>query len=78
MGYGKTCSPGCDESWRRVFTLGDKSILWWCWTHHDACQRRLHADLLNEDLRAKTHRLGGWGGELEDWIKDVQEMIRTV
>ena len=33
--------------------------------------------MLNEDLRAKTRRLGGWGGELKDWVKDVQEMIRT-
>jgi hypothetical protein len=34
--------------------------------------------MLNEELRAKARRLGGWGGELEDWVKDVQEMIRTV
>ena len=34
--------------------------------------------MLNEVMKAKTRRLGGWGGELEDWVKDVQEMIRTV
>lgn len=78
LGYGDPCSPGCDESWRDVFTLGERSILWWCWTHHDPCRRRQQADMMNEELRGKTYRLGGWGRELENWIKDVREMVRSV
>ena len=34
--------------------------------------------MMNEAFRAKIRRLGGWGGELEEWITDIQEMIRTV
>lgn len=34
--------------------------------------------MMNEAFRAKTRRLGGWGRELEEWITDIQEMIRTV
>ena len=30
------------------------------------------------EFRGKTRRLGGWGAELEEWIKDVQEMIRSI
>lgn len=77
MGYGKPCSPGCDESWRGVFSLGEKSILWWSWTHHDTSRLRYRAEIANEESRVKIRRLGGWGRELVDWIKDVQEMIRT-
>lgn len=32
--------------------------------------------MMSEPFRGKTRRLGGWGGELEEWIKDIQEMIR--
>jgi hypothetical protein len=78
IGYGKPCSPGCDESWRDVFTLGEKSVLWWSWTHHEICRRRQQADMINVELRGKIRRLGGWGGELEDWIRDIQEMVHTV
>ncbi|KAF9653303.1 hypothetical protein BDM02DRAFT_3087445 [Thelephora ganbajun] len=78
IGYEEPCSPGCDESWRDVFALGEKSILWWSWTNHDPFRQRQQADMMNEGLRAKTRRLCGWGGELEDWIKDIREMIRTV
>ena len=78
LGYGEPCSPGCDESWRGVFTLGEKSILWWGWTHHDPYRRRQQAEMMSEGFRDRTRRLGGWGGELEVWIRDIQEMIRTV
>lgn len=78
VGYGKPCSPGCDESWRDVFSLGEKSILWWSWTRHDTCRVRYQVEMANEESRVKIRRLGGWGRELEDWIKDIQEMIRTV
>ena len=33
---------------------------------------------MSEEFRAKTRRLGGWGGELEEWVKEIQEMVRTV
>ena len=78
LGYGVPCSPGCNESWRDVFTPGEKSIIWWCWTHHNPCRRRLQADMTDEELRTKIRRFGGWGGELENWIKDIQGMVRTV
>lgn len=76
--YGEPCSPGCDESWGEVFTLGEKSILWWSWTHHSPYRQRQQAEMVSERFREKTRRLGGWGGELESWINDIQEMVRTV
>ena len=78
VGYGQPCSQGCGETWSDVFSLGEKSILWWSWTHHDPCRRRQQAEMMSEGFRDKTRRLGGWGGELENWIKDVQETIRNI
>jgi hypothetical protein len=78
MGYGELCSPGCYESWRDVFTLGEENILWWSWTRHDPYRQRQQAEMTNERFQGKTRRLGGWGGELEEWIQDIQEMIRAV
>ena len=78
MGYGEPCSPGCDESWKSVFAPGEESILWWSWTHHTPHRQRQQAEITSGEFRAKTRRLGGWGGELEGWVKDVQEMVRTV
>jgi len=34
--------------------------------------------MMSEEFRDKTRRLGGWGGELENWIKDIQEMVRDI
>ena len=33
---------------------------------------------MKEEFRGKTRRLDGWGGELEEWVKSVQEMVRKV
>ena len=78
VGYGEPCSQGCDESWKSVFTPGEESILWWSWTHHTPHRQRQQVEMMSEEFRGKTRRLGGWGGELEGWVKDVQEMVRTV
>jgi hypothetical protein len=78
MGYGQPCSSGCDESWEDLFTLGEKSILRWSWTHHGPYRQRQQAEMTSEGFQGKMRRLGGWGGELEEWIKDIQEMIRKV
>jgi len=34
--------------------------------------------MIREEFRGKIRRLGGWGGELEKWVKRVQEMVRAV
>lgn len=78
VGYGQPCSPGCNESWREVFSFGEESILWWSWTHHDPYRKRQQAEMMSEEFRDKTRRLGGWGGELENWIEDIQEMVRNI
>lgn len=78
LGCGQPCSPGCDESWRNVFTFGEESILWWCWTHHNPYRQRQQAEVMNGVFGPKTRRLGGWGRETEDWIKDIQEMAREI
>ena len=78
MGYRQPCSPGCGESWGEVFSFGEKSILWWSWTHHDPYRQRQQAEMMSEGFRDKTRRLGGWGGELENWMMDIQEMVRNI
>jgi len=78
LGYGQPCSPSCHESWKNVFTFGEESILWWCWTHHNPYRQRQQTEIMRGAFGAKTRRLGGWGRETEDWVKDIQEMARKI
>ena len=57
---------------------GEKSIIWRTWTRHTSRRQRQRAEMMKEEFRGKTRRLGGWGGELEEWVKRVQEMVRKV
>lgn len=75
------CSPGCSEMFREVFFSRD-SILWWCLTHHWSSRRRGQERLLEFGIKNGTNeqrrmmrRLGGWGGELKRWLKEVEEMV---
>jgi hypothetical protein len=34
--------------------------------------------MISERFRDKTCRFGCWGVELENWMKDIQEMIRNI
>jgi len=78
LGYAEPCSSGCIQTWERAFTFGKEGILWRTWTHHTPRRQRRQAEMMSGEFRAKTRRLGGWGRELERWVKDIQEMVRTV
>ncbi|KAK0186393.1 hypothetical protein F5146DRAFT_936091 [Armillaria mellea] len=82
FGLGTLCSPGCKESFRGVFFSRD-SILCWCWWDHRVLRERggnrmkeiglgIGSDVENQRMR----RLGGWGKELGEWIKRVEDMVR--
>ncbi|PBK66037.1 hypothetical protein ARMSODRAFT_960487 [Armillaria solidipes] len=82
IGLGTPCSPGCKESFREVF-FSRNSILCWCWSGHRGHRKRgrnrmeeiglgVGTDIENQRMR----RLGGWGKELGEWIKRVENMVR--
>ena len=82
LGLCPPCSPGCDESILSVF-FSRTSVLWWSLRHHWSNQRRGRARMqvlgeagLHPDGHGKMRRIGGWGGELKQWLKDVEEMAR--
>ncbi|KAK6518857.1 hypothetical protein TWF281_003548 [Arthrobotrys megalospora] len=77
VGLEPNCAPGCYESLRDVLRLSDKSIIWWCVTHHDYCRKfgeKLVAEQGAVEDGGKVRRIGGWGGELKRWIADVERM----
>ncbi|KAK6347681.1 hypothetical protein TWF718_005520 [Orbilia javanica] len=79
LGIEPNCAPGCNESWRGVFSLNDKSIIWWCITHHGYC-REWGRKLIEEEgdvvHGGKVRRITGLGGELKRWVGDVEGMVK--
>jgi hypothetical protein len=81
LGLAPTCSPGCPETFRTVFFSRD-SILWWCVTNHWVSRRRERARMVEigvetgtDEQRRVMRRFGGWGGELQRWFKEVENMV---
>ncbi|KAF3159499.1 hypothetical protein TWF751_000755 [Orbilia oligospora] len=79
FGLTPNCAPGCEESWSGVFSLNDKSIIWWCVTHHGYC-RELGEKFIAEEGAVedggKIRRITGFGGDLKRWIGEVEGMVR--
>ncbi|KAJ6518137.1 hypothetical protein C8R47DRAFT_1181593 [Mycena vitilis] len=82
LGLAPPCRSGCPESFWQVFFSRESMILW-CLTHHGLVRRRESARMaqiglpLGADLaERKMRRLGGWGGELRMWLKEVRRMKR--
>ncbi|KAI0358708.1 hypothetical protein OH77DRAFT_1208164 [Trametes cingulata] len=70
------CSPGCEEMAREVF-FSSNSIIWWCLSNHSTVRKR-QAELYRVDgvhVGGKRRRIGGWGGELAAWKRDVEAMV---
>ncbi|KAJ7469582.1 hypothetical protein FB451DRAFT_1255057 [Mycena latifolia] len=83
LGRAEPCSPGCPERWRDVF-FSQESMILWCLTHHALVRRREGTRMTRIGLRdgqrvegQKMRRMGGWGGELRAWMRDVREMMRA-
>lgn len=78
FGWGRPCSPGCDETFSSVFLSRD-SIIWWCMTHHYSNQERNRTRMQTRgiDKGGNIRRIGGWGGELEEWKVSVGEMVKS-
>ncbi|EIW62705.1 uncharacterized protein TRAVEDRAFT_56051 [Trametes versicolor FP-101664 SS1] len=70
------CSPGCEERAREVFFSRD-SIIWWCLSNHSVIRKRYAEPFRVDGVLAggKHRRIGGWGGELAAWKRDVQAMM---
>ncbi|KAF8076982.1 hypothetical protein FPV67DRAFT_1559282 [Lyophyllum atratum] len=82
FGLTAPCSVGCPESWREAFSA--KGILWWCLSNHWATRRRCKAWMAEMGVVAgenitgrKMRRFGGWGSDVQIWMKDVAEMCRA-
>ncbi|KAF8888152.1 hypothetical protein CPB84DRAFT_1816549 [Gymnopilus junonius] len=77
------CSPGCKERFSEVF-FSKKSIIVWCITRHFPIRKRLEDRIPEYGLiegrnaeKRKMRRIGGWGGDLKKWLKDVEDMFRS-
>ncbi|EJD07312.1 uncharacterized protein FOMMEDRAFT_16011 [Fomitiporia mediterranea MF3/22] len=72
-----SCAPGCDERFSEVFFSRD-SIIWWSITNHIPVKRRCAERLRVEGVHmgGRMRRIGGWGAELEEWKRDVRELIK--
>jgi len=81
---GEPCSPGCAERFSEVF-FSSESIIWWCIRYHWHNRRRNQAKMDDVGLesgrnveRRRMRRLGGWGGEVKRWLKDVEGMVKSL
>ncbi|KAJ6630093.1 hypothetical protein B0H10DRAFT_1984934 [Mycena sp. CBHHK59/15] len=76
------CSPGCPEMVTEVF-FSKESIIWWCITNHSPLRQRQGARMAQIGLGVgidvesqKMRRIGGWGGELQGWLANVERMAK--
>ncbi|KAF7369316.1 hypothetical protein MVEN_00259800 [Mycena venus] len=83
LGLHEPCSPGCREMVSEVF-FSKESIVWWCITNHRPVRRRQTARMaqigigIGSDVGGqKMRRIGGWGGELRAWFRDVKRMRQS-
>lgn len=69
------CSPGCSEQWSKF--LSAKGILWWCLSNHSVARKR-YGERVREwgvENGGKMRHIGGWGGALEAWKREVGVMV---
>ncbi|KAJ7842234.1 hypothetical protein B0H14DRAFT_1032302 [Mycena olivaceomarginata] len=82
LGLRPPCSPGCPERFVQAF-FSRESILWWCLTHHFHVRRREGARMqlmgigdTTQVSGRKMRRIGGWGGEVREWLEEVRIMLQ--
>jgi len=73
--FRKPCSLGCKQSLKDIFTPGEKSILWYCWTHHTTLRKRWEDQMLKDEDK-KWIRIDGWGSRLEAFQVEFGELIK--
>jgi hypothetical protein len=85
FGVGKPSSPGCDETWTAVFA-SKESILWYCLTTHFRVKGKMRANIARfgvyegsevDTSKRKSRRIGGWGSQLKEWLKAIDDMVRS-
>ncbi|CAL1706060.1 unnamed protein product [Somion occarium] len=78
LGLAPPCAPGCPESFKGIFLSSD-SILWFSLSMHWKVRKaQMQAYQIDSVWGGgNRRRIGGWGGELRDWKRDVEEMIRA-
>lgn len=74
--FGTPCAPGCDEDWREVF-FSRNSIILWCITHHSSVRRRYEGMWEPVENGGKWRRLGGWGGDFQQWWNGVELIAKS-
>ncbi|KAI0267005.1 hypothetical protein BC834DRAFT_842726 [Gloeopeniophorella convolvens] len=77
-GLRDSCAPGCPERARETFCSWD-SILWWCVSQHWERRRVNGARMRVEGVHVggTMRRIGGWGGDLRAWRRNVEDMVRA-
>ncbi|KAJ3515683.1 hypothetical protein NLJ89_g1602 [Agrocybe chaxingu] len=77
------CSPECPERVNEVF-FSKESILWWCISNHWIVRERNRVRMAEIGLGEGTdvehrrmRRIGGWGTDLKNWLRDVQDMLSS-
>ncbi|KIJ65459.1 hypothetical protein HYDPIDRAFT_174910 [Hydnomerulius pinastri MD-312] len=77
MRLAPDCSEGCRESFVNAF-LTRGGIVYLCLGNHAVARRKNQDLMLTNSLQAggNMRRMGGWGGELSEWIKEVEELVR--
>ncbi|KAF7980344.1 hypothetical protein HWV62_38777 [Athelia sp. TMB] len=73
FGRAPPCAAGCQEEWPECITR--KGILWWALTNHAVVRTRYGA--AGFEHGGKLHRLGGWGGALAGWKREVRVLAAS-
>lgn len=74
LGLNESCSQGCKESLKDVFTWGEKSIIWWCWTNHARLKKRCE-DQMSESNDGKWIRLTGLGESVKAFQAHFEKLF---
>ena len=73
------CREGCQETFKELF-FSRNSILVWSWQGHKRYrtrQRRRMAEISSDPRTpAKMQRIGGWGRQLDEWVKRVARLTK--
>ncbi|KIJ61616.1 hypothetical protein HYDPIDRAFT_96270 [Hydnomerulius pinastri MD-312] len=72
------CSPGCHEGFVHTFFTRE-SMIYWCLKKHGVVRKREQQALLTNgvEVGGNMRRIGGWGSELAQWYKAVEDLVRA-
>lgn len=80
LGWEAQCSVGCDDTWRNFFSR-ENILLYGIKVHRLNRQQnqdrldRIGLGIGTDVSNRRMRRIGGWGGQMREWLDGVQEMI---